>query len=290
MYCGTLSEISLTMPDVIRLWDSIFADRCLDAPETPSYLTDFCCALLINVREELLRESFAENIKLLQQYPSQDIGPILSLALELRKQTGGESNAGGMRKFINDFKLPQFGFERTSKSTTRHESAGSENATGSTFPSMKSITTLLGSIKPLPVEEVPETDRGSLDIVRPQAVRLQTSGHQVFHAPPVEESTEASSRMSYEFTRPQMPSLSLAGAKKWFSTVSEESELDPAADSRFGLLKSKSTSFFRRAGAFVSNSHQPNLESEVYHDVGEGRVSPVLDKTGRRSRSGTLMR
>lgn len=288
--CQKLVLNVLTVIDVIRLWDSIFADRCLETSDNPGYLTDFCCALLINVRDELIAQSFADNIKLLQQYPSQDIGPILSLAIDLRKQKTGVNSAASVRKFIHEIKLPQFGFERTSKLTATSEALNPGDATNSTFPSMKSFKSLLGSGKPISKEATLEVDRSSIDIVRPQVVRLQTNGQQIFHAPPSEESTEASSRLSYEFMRPQIPSLSLAGAKKWFSTVPEDSELDPAADSRFGLFKSKSTSFFKKAGAFVSNSHQSGSMDEVYYDVEEGRVSPVLDKTGRRSRSGTLMR
>lgn len=85
-YCCMMAQ-EFTLPDVIRLWDSILADRAQPDPAKAGYQTDFCCALLINVRSRLLEQSFADNIKMLQHYPTQDIGTILSLALDLGRRT-----------------------------------------------------------------------------------------------------------------------------------------------------------------------------------------------------------
>ncbi|CAG8440304.1 2077_t:CDS:10 [Acaulospora morrowiae] len=75
------------LPDVIRLWDSILADH--DDEETTGgfeFLLDFSCAMLICVKDQLLRGSFADNIKLLQNYPIQDPAIVLSKAYALREK------------------------------------------------------------------------------------------------------------------------------------------------------------------------------------------------------------
>ena len=68
------------MPDILRLWDSLFADE-----ERFKFLIYVATAMLVTVRERLLAGDFADNLKLLQAYP-QDISVdvILSKAIELR--------------------------------------------------------------------------------------------------------------------------------------------------------------------------------------------------------------
>nr|CAG8441687.1 3605_t:CDS:10 [Entrophospora candida] len=76
-----------TLPDVIRLWDSIFADR--DVEESNSgfeFLIDFCCAMLICVEKQLLAGTLQDNIKLLQNYPIQDPLIVLSEAYVMREE------------------------------------------------------------------------------------------------------------------------------------------------------------------------------------------------------------
>jgi len=69
------------LPDVLRLWDSLFAD-----PMRFDFLLFVCCAMLVCLRDTLLDGSFADNLKLLQSYPLQDIHSILSKAEELRNE------------------------------------------------------------------------------------------------------------------------------------------------------------------------------------------------------------
>ncbi|CAG8439485.1 8531_t:CDS:10 [Diversispora eburnea] len=74
------------LPDVIRLWDSIFSDY--DVEEASSgfeFLIDFSCAMLICVKDRLLDGSFADNVKLLQNYPEIDLAILLIKAYELRE-------------------------------------------------------------------------------------------------------------------------------------------------------------------------------------------------------------
>jgi len=67
------------LPDVLRLWDSLFAD-----PMRFEFLLYVCCAMLLCVRETLLDGSFSDNLKMLQSYPLQDIHTILKKAEEVQ--------------------------------------------------------------------------------------------------------------------------------------------------------------------------------------------------------------
>ncbi|KAJ3129539.1 hypothetical protein HK098_001015 [Nowakowskiella sp. JEL0407] len=95
------------LPDLLRIWDSMIADLALDINEsTPGresfelvnrseitaregkfdFLIDFCCAMLVCVRSELLHGEFAENVKLLQDYPTSDVNIILQKSYEFQKE------------------------------------------------------------------------------------------------------------------------------------------------------------------------------------------------------------
>ncbi|KAG9299831.1 hypothetical protein G9A89_003375 [Geosiphon pyriformis] len=76
------------LPDVIRVWDSVFADHDPDKGSSSGrfeFLIDFCCAMIICVKDELLQGAFEDNIKLLQHYPIQDPGVVLQKAYQLRE-------------------------------------------------------------------------------------------------------------------------------------------------------------------------------------------------------------
>ena len=66
------------LPEVLRIWDSLLAD------ETRSrFLIDVCAAMVLLVRHDILTNEFADNMKLLQNYPSVDVHVILSKAAGL---------------------------------------------------------------------------------------------------------------------------------------------------------------------------------------------------------------
>jgi TBC1 domain family member 13 len=67
------------LPDVMRLWDSLFADA-----RRFEYLQFFCCAMLSAVRDQLFLNDFASNLKLLQKYPPIDPFLIHRRARELQ--------------------------------------------------------------------------------------------------------------------------------------------------------------------------------------------------------------
>ncbi|RKP26636.1 rab-GTPase-TBC domain-containing protein, partial [Syncephalis pseudoplumigaleata] len=58
------------LPDVIRLWDSVLADPAANSHGADGdrfgFLVDFCCAMVVCARDELLRGSFSDNVQLLQ--------------------------------------------------------------------------------------------------------------------------------------------------------------------------------------------------------------------------------
>jgi hypothetical protein len=67
------------LPDVMRLWDSLFAD-----PRRFEYLQFFCLAMISAVRDQLFLNDFAANLKLLQKYPPIDPFLIHKRATELQ--------------------------------------------------------------------------------------------------------------------------------------------------------------------------------------------------------------
>ncbi|XP_067009228.1 TBC1 domain family member 13 [Anabrus simplex] len=66
------------LPDVLRIWDSLFADE-----NRFGFLIYICCSMIIVVRDQLLSGDFPANVKLLQNFPSMDIQVVLSKAAEL---------------------------------------------------------------------------------------------------------------------------------------------------------------------------------------------------------------
>ncbi|KAF9438625.1 hypothetical protein BGZ76_006370 [Entomortierella beljakovae] len=72
------------VPDVWRIWDSVLADTCGEEKQD-DFLLDFGCAMVCQVRTDLVNGDFADNIKLLQNYPPVDIQSILQLAIIIRE-------------------------------------------------------------------------------------------------------------------------------------------------------------------------------------------------------------
>ncbi|KAL5109021.1 TBC1 domain family member 13 [Taenia crassiceps] len=66
------------LPDVLRLWDCILADK-----HRFDLLLYICCSMLMLVRTQLLDCDFPQAVRLLQNYPYTDIGCIISHALDL---------------------------------------------------------------------------------------------------------------------------------------------------------------------------------------------------------------
>ncbi|XP_059059771.1 TBC1 domain family member 13 [Achroia grisella] len=67
-----------SLPDVERIWDSLFADK-----QRFNFLIYICCAMILLVRDNLLSGDFASNVKLLQNFPPMDVSLILNKAVEI---------------------------------------------------------------------------------------------------------------------------------------------------------------------------------------------------------------
>ncbi|KAI0227394.1 TBC1 domain family member 13 [Lamellibrachia satsuma] len=68
------------LPDVIRLWDSLLSDE-----NRFDFLIDVCCAMLLLLRDDLIRGDFLTNMKLVQNFPSTDIHQVVMKAVELSR-------------------------------------------------------------------------------------------------------------------------------------------------------------------------------------------------------------
>jgi len=66
------------LPDVLRLWDALLTDD-----SRSNLLINVCTSMLFLVRDNLLNNDFACNMKMLQNYPLMDMGLILGKAKEL---------------------------------------------------------------------------------------------------------------------------------------------------------------------------------------------------------------
>jgi len=70
------------LPDVMRLWDTLFSD-----PNRFDFVLYLCCAMAIHIRGDLLKNDFAESLKLLQDYPkSADANELIKTAKNLQKR------------------------------------------------------------------------------------------------------------------------------------------------------------------------------------------------------------
>ncbi|XP_065321757.1 TBC1 domain family member 13-like [Gordionus sp. m RMFG-2023] len=88
------------LPDVIRLWDSIFSTT-----DKKTFCLYVSIAMLTLIRNQLLKEDFAHNLKLLQNYPNIDILKIISKSLEIEQQVleiNGSSYKDSKRESLPD--------------------------------------------------------------------------------------------------------------------------------------------------------------------------------------------
>ncbi|XP_055702733.1 TBC1 domain family member 13 [Phlebotomus papatasi] len=67
------------LPDVVRIWDSVLSDE-----NRFEFLVHICCAMIMLLREQILEQDFASNVKLLQNFPPMDINIVLLKATTLK--------------------------------------------------------------------------------------------------------------------------------------------------------------------------------------------------------------
>lgn len=84
------------LPSVIRLWDSMLSDPPFGIAgdivhknrnyEKFRFLLDFCCSMVISIRDLIISEPFDENLLLLQKYPIKNLESILLRTFEFRRR------------------------------------------------------------------------------------------------------------------------------------------------------------------------------------------------------------
>jgi hypothetical protein len=68
------------LPEVLRIWDFLFSDT-----HRFSFLISTCCAMILLLRNDLINSDFANNMKLLQNFPDEiDLGTVIRTAKSLK--------------------------------------------------------------------------------------------------------------------------------------------------------------------------------------------------------------
>ncbi|MES1908960.1 MAG: hypothetical protein MHM6MM_001790 [Cercozoa sp. M6MM] len=72
-----------SLPDCLRLWDSLLAD------EQRFDFLDFCCvAMIVRLKPQLIDADFSTALQMLQRYPPCDVSDVIELAEEIRLSVG----------------------------------------------------------------------------------------------------------------------------------------------------------------------------------------------------------
>ena len=74
----TLLSREFLLPDTIRLWDSMFAST-----HKENFLRYVCVAMVLKIREDLLKADFSTSLQLLQKYPSSSMDDLLDVSRAL---------------------------------------------------------------------------------------------------------------------------------------------------------------------------------------------------------------
>jgi hypothetical protein len=99
------------LPEVLRIWDSFFADG-----ERFDFHVYFCCAMLVCVRDTVLAGEFSDILHVLQQYPVTDVQHVLAVAHDLkecavrgvRSRFTGLTRAQALVRSVQESKFTQF--------------------------------------------------------------------------------------------------------------------------------------------------------------------------------------
>jgi hypothetical protein len=76
----TLLTREFLLPDVLRLWDSFFADT-----DRYDFLVCFCASMVMYKRDAILVQDFPGNLEMLQHYPSTDVNILLQRTMAIRE-------------------------------------------------------------------------------------------------------------------------------------------------------------------------------------------------------------
>ncbi|KAJ5079284.1 tbc1 domain family member 13-like [Anaeramoeba ignava] len=82
-WVSLLLSQEFTMPDLVRVWDSLFSDT-----NRFEFLTFFCAAMPICIRDSLLESNYSSSISILQNYPPISVDLLFQEALRIHNQFG----------------------------------------------------------------------------------------------------------------------------------------------------------------------------------------------------------
>ncbi len=86
----TLLTREFMLPDVLRLWDSFFADV-----DRRDFLVCFCNGMVMHRREDIVNGTFSSNLDLLQHYPSTDLHILLDCMNRVKAERAEKEKGGG---------------------------------------------------------------------------------------------------------------------------------------------------------------------------------------------------
>ncbi len=312
--CLLAQEFSL--PDVIRLFDSVLADEKggtdnrIQSGER-AYLMDFCCALLIYIREDLLGGTFSDNIKLLQQYPVADITPLLVLANTLRQRRLGLNGQPPMDA-AEDQSFMSTKFARRSPSFSVHLQ-GSSNLPQSSAtwqadrsPSYKKSSNLspldnirntfsaprffqgkLASISKAKSSNSVSVESDTTEYNRPGPLRLQSVGAPHFTPPSSPPgSTRPSADMPPTTHRDGFFSHAFWSDSTSLTAVDSEPEAKTTDQHTTGMLESfrkNGSLFMRKATKLVSSGQKKSTRDSDEDDEDEEIENSRLDSKAKDS-------
>ncbi|BFZ53232.1 hypothetical protein PYCC9005_000255 [Savitreella phatthalungensis] len=269
-FCCLFAQV-FALPEVIRLWDSILAGKVTDTSLLKGHALELACAMLVQVRERILRQDFAENVKMLQQYPERDdVAAILSCAEELRKQSRQSGSSSPCANFAQRL-------------------LSTPHAYASAFPSLKSLSGLLPRSAPT----------GTID--SKAAEQRDDEQLPVHHVPATSNVTEDKSRLSLDLIPPALSQLVLPSGR-WLGIsptartpvysrdrqdshderqAAEEAEEDRAEAElvenggeeggsgrpKFAQLRNKSSFFMRRAAQMLNHGNARALGDRSVSDA-----------------------
>ena len=88
-----LMAMEFQLPEVLRLWDSFLSDH-----HRFQFVTYFAIAMITKIKPELMNGNFAENLQLLQTFPSFDLYELLLPAMDLRDKYPIKKNGDSYKK------------------------------------------------------------------------------------------------------------------------------------------------------------------------------------------------
>lgn len=81
----TLLSREFSLPDILRLWDTLFSNF-ISISKNYDFLLYICCSMIILQKEVLLSSDFTQTMEILQNYPFVDIKTVLNFSIMIYKK------------------------------------------------------------------------------------------------------------------------------------------------------------------------------------------------------------